>query len=284
MIQGETGTGKELVARSLHYGGPRKAYPFVALNCAAIPETLIESELFGHERGAYTGATSRRLGQFERAHGGTIFLDEIGDMPAALQAKLLRVLQDKTIQRVGGTVNVPVDVRVIAATNRDLESAIETGTFRADLFYRLAAFPVRLPPLRERREDIPMMAELFLEQCAESANKSIRGIDPAALRVLLAHDWPGNVRELKNAIERAVLLETTDRLQVSSLPSQLAAPNEAARPPERTVSSLAESERRAIDDALEASDYDLGKAAQVLGISRATLYRKLKKHDLPARP
>ena len=285
LIQGESGTGKELVARSIHYGGPRKEHPFVAMNCAAVPETLIESELFGHERGSFTGAASQHLGQFERAHGGTIFLDEIGDMPATLQAKLLRVLQEKQIQRVGGTDNIPVDVRVIAATNSDLENAIETGSFRADLFYRLAAFPLTLPPLRERREDIPMLAELFLPQCADSLNKAIRGIDPAALQVLLAHHWPGNVRELRNAIERAVFLETTDWLQVSSLSTPLAPAFEAAGPPAvRTVPSLAESERKAIDDALEVSDYNLTRAAQALGIGRATLYRKVKKYDLPLKP
>ena len=290
LIQGESGTGKELVAKSIHYGGPRKAHPFVAMNCAAIPEALIESELFGHERGAYTGATSQRVGQFERAHGGTLFLDEIGDMPAALQAKLLRVLEDKQIQRVGGTVNIPVDVRVIAATNKDLENAIRTGSFRPDLFYRLAGFPLTLPPLRERREDIPQLAVLFLEKSAASANKAIRGMDPAALQVLLAHDWPGNVRELKNAIERAVLLETTERLQVSSLPSRFSVQAGSLSPEPLPVAAspgivpLAQIERLAIRRALEASDDNVSEAARALGVSRATLYRKLKQYDLPAKP
>lgn len=288
LIQGESGTGKELVAKAIHYGGRRKEHPFVALNCAAVPEALIESELFGHERGAYTGATSQRVGQFERAHGGTLFLDEIGDMPVALQAKLLRVLEDKQIQRVGGAVNIPVDVRVIAATNKDLENAI-----RADLFYRLAGFPLTLPPLRKRREDIPQLAALFLEKSAASANKSIRGMDPAALQVLLAHDWPGNVRELKNAIERAVLLETTERLQVSSLPSRFSVQAGSLSPEPLPVAAsaaspaivpLAEIERLAIRRALDASDGNVSEAARALGVSRATLYRKLKEYDLPAKP
>ena len=284
LIQGESGTGKELVAKAIHYGGPRKEQPFVAINCAAIPETLIESELFGYERGSYTGATARHPGMFERAHGGTIFLDEIGDMPFPLQAKLLRVLNDGEVQRVGGTVNIPVDVRVISATNNDLDSAIQSGAFRSDLFYRLAAFPLTLPPLRERREDIPQLAELFLEKSLESTNKAIGGIDPAALQLLLAHDWPGNVRELKNAIERAVLLETTDRLQVASLPSPILTASSAGHVPSETVCSLAEAERQAIRRALEAADHDVEGAAEVLGISRATLYRKLSRHDLPAKP
>ena len=223
LVQGESGTGKELVARLIHYNSPRKTGPFVAVNCAAIPETLIESELFGHERGAFTGASTRRIGQFERAQGGTVLLDEIGDMPIALQAKLLRVLEEREIQRVGGTSAIPIDIRVISATNRDLEVAVKEGGFRADLFYRLAAFPFVIPPLREHREDIPLLAAQFLKDHAERAGESIRGISPAALQRLLAYDWPGNVRELKNAIERAVLLETADRLQVNNLPSQLSA-------------------------------------------------------------
>ena len=223
LVQGESGTGKELVAKLIHYNSPRKTGPFVAVNCAAIPETLIESELFGHERGAFTGASTRRIGQFEHAQGGTVLLDEVGDMPLVLQAKLLRVLEEREIQRVGGTATIPIDIRVIAATNRDLESAVKDGGFRADLFYRLAAFPLVIPPLREHREDIPLLVAHFLQDYAERANETMRGISPAALQTLLAYDWPGNVRELRNAIERALLLETTDRLQVSNLPPQLSA-------------------------------------------------------------
>ena len=284
LVQGESGTGKELVAKLIHYNSARKSDSFVAVNCAAIPETLIESELFGHERGAFTGASTRRIGQFEHAQGGTVLLDEIGDMPLALQAKLLRVLEEREIQRVGGTATIPIDIRVIAATNRDLESAVKDGGFRADLFYRLAAFPLVIPPLREHREDIPLLAAHFLQDYAERADQPQRGISPAALQVLLAYDWPGNVRELRNAIERALLLETTDSLQVSNLPPKLSAmapsptdPGDPAQP-----LSLQEAERQAVVHALEASDWNITKAAQVLNINRVTLYRKLRKYNLLA--
>ena len=283
LLQGESGTGKELVSRLIHFNSQRKKGPFVAVNCAAIPETLIESELFGHERGAFTGAATRRVGQFERAQGGTVLLDEIGDMPMALQAKLLRVLQEWEIQRVGGAAAIPIDIRVIAATNRDLESAVKAGEFRADLFYRLAAFPLVLPPLREHREDIPLLVAHFLKELADSANESVRGISPAALQRLLVYDWPGNVRELRNAIERALLLETTDRLQVGNLPPQLA--NLAPTPMDpgasvQPVLSMQEAEQQALVHALEASDRNMTKAAQVLNVNRTTLYRKLKKYGL----
>ena len=282
LVQGESGTGKELVAKLIHYNSPRKTGPFVAVNCAAIPETLIESELFGHERGAFTGAVTRRVGQFEHAQGGTVLLDEIGDMPIALQAKLLRVLEEREIQRVGGTATIPIDIRVIAATNRDLESAVKDGGFRADLFYRLAAFPLVIPPLREHRADIPLLVSHFLQDYAERADESVRGISPAALQTLLAYDWPGNVRELRNAIERALLLETTDRLQVSNLPPQLAAVVPSPTDPEDPAQplSLQEAERRAVVHALEASDWNITKAAQVLNVNRVTLYRKLRKYNL----
>ena len=282
LVQGESGTGKELVAKLIHYNSPRKTGPFVAVNCAAIPETLIESELFGHERGAFTGASTRRIGQFEHAQGGTVLLDEIGDMPLALQAKLLRVLEEREIQRVGGTATIPIDIRVIAATNRDLESAVKDGGFRADLFYRLAAFPLVIPPLREHREDIPLLAAHFLQDYAERANESMRGISPAALQTLLAYDWPGNVRELRNAIERALLLETADSLQVSNLPHQLSAMGPSPTDPEGPAQplSLQEAERQAVVHALEASDWNITKAAQVLNVNRVTLYRKLRKYNL----
>ena len=283
LVQGESGTGKELVARLIHYNSPRKTGPFVAVNCAAIPETLIESELFGHERGAFTGASTRRIGQFERAQGGTVLLDEIGDMPIALQAKLLRVLEEREIQRVGGTSAIAIDIRVISATNRDLEVAVKEGGFRADLFYRLAAFPFVIPPLREHREDIPLLAAQFLKDHAERAGESIRGISPAALQRLLAYDWPGNVRELKNAIERAVLLETADRLQVNNLPSQLSAlPPSSTGPggPDHPPLSMQEAERQAIVRALEVSGSNITRAAQVLDIDRTTLHRKLRKYNL----
>ena len=205
LIQGESGTGKELVARAIHFNSPRKAGPFVDVNCAAIPESLIESELFGHERGAFTGATAQRIGKFESANGGTIFLDEIADMQPLVQAKLLRVLQEREIQRVGGTGNIPINVRVIAATNRDLEAAVKAEVFREDLFYRIAGFPIPVPSLKERREDIPLLGHHFLQEYAKAADKPISGFSSGALQLLMSHDWPGNVRELENTIERAVL-------------------------------------------------------------------------------
>ena len=285
LIQGESGTGKELVAKSIHFNSPRRAGPLVTVNCASIPEMLIESELFGHERGAFTGATTQRIGQFERAHGGTIFLDEIGDMQLSLQAKLLRVLQERELQRVGGTRMIPIDVRIVAATNQDLTAAVGTGAFREDLFYRLAAFPIQIPPLRERREDIPLLARHFLKKYTENSNKSISDICPNALQLLIWHDFPGNVRELENIIERAVLLETTDILQASNLSSSIlpistsqAVPHPLAS---TTILPLVEVEKQALVHALEATDNNVRKAAQALGINRGTLYRKLKAHQLP---
>ena len=282
LIRGESGTGKELVAKSVHHTSPRKQGPFVALNCAAIPETLIESELFGHERGAFTGATEQRLGAFERADGGTILLDEIGDMPYALQGKLLRVLQEREIQRVGGTTPIPIDIRVMTATNKDIERLVRKGEFRQDLFYRIAAFPIEIPPLRERREDIPLLARHFLDKHAERVDKSISGTSTAALRLLIQYDWPGNVRELENAIERAVLLETDVVLQAGRLPPQLSpviAVGSDGSPP-TAILPLAEVERQALVHALEVADNNITQAAQALGINRATLHRKLKKYDL----
>ncbi len=284
LIQGESGTGKELVAKSLHYNSPRRTAPFVAINCAAIPDSLIESELFGHERGAFTGASARRIGKFEQANTGTLFLDEIGDMQPALQAKLLRVLQDREFQRVGGTSTISSDVRVLTATNKDLAAAIKTGDFREDLYYRIAAFPIVVPPLRERREDIAVLANYFLKKYAAAAEKSIRAISTDALQVLMQHNFPGNVRELENAIESAVLLETTDLLQHRSLPLYLSgatSQNTKSMPPDATpILSLDEVERKAIRHALEVTDNNISYAAQALGINRSTLHRKLKKYSL----
>ena len=285
LIQGESGTGKELVARAIHFNSPRKSGPFVTVNCAAIPETLIESELFGYERGAFTGALGRRIGQFEQANGGTILLDEIGDMQLDLQTKLLRVIQERQIQRIGGTTYMPIDIRILAATNQDLAAAVKAGTLREDLFYRIAVFPIVVPPLRERREDIPPLANHFLEKHTQSANKSIRTISPGALQLLMQYDFPGNVRELENVIERAILLETTDLLQPNSLSEQIlsAIPVQStstapAAPTE--ILPLAEVERQALVHALEATDNNIAKAAQALGINRSTLYRKLKLYEL----
>ena len=282
LISGESGTGKELVANSLHANSPRKDGPFVALDCAAIPETLIESELFGHERGAFTGATTQRFGAFERANGGTLFLDEIGDMPYILQGKLLRVLQEREIQRIGGTSPIPIDIRVITATNKDLEHSVKVGKFREDLFYRIAAFPITIPPLRERREDIPLLAKHFLEKYTAQAGKSISDISTLALRLLLQYDWPGNVRELENAIARAVLLETTGVLQADNLPPQLspviALGRDLSAP--QAILPLTEIERQALIYTLEATGNNITQTAQALGINRTTLYRKLKKYNI----
>ena len=293
LIQGESGTGKELVARAIHFNSPRKAGPFVDVNCAAIPESLIESELFGHERGAFTGATAQRIGKFESANGGTIFLDEIADMQPLVQAKLLRVLQEREIQRVGGTGNIPINVRVIAATNRDLEAAVKAGQFREDLFYRIAGFPIPIPPLKERREDIPLLGHHFLQEYVKTADKPISGFSTGALQLLMSYDWPGNVRELENTIERAVLLETSDVLQVGNpalsglytagkgqtldsgadgMPALASASTE--------ILSLEEIEKQALVHALEVTDNNITKAAQALGINRVTIHRKLRKYNL----
>ncbi|MDE3001591.1 MAG: sigma 54-interacting transcriptional regulator [Gemmatimonadota bacterium] len=282
LIRGESGTGKELVSRSFHFNSPRKEGPFVALDCATIPESLIESELFGHEKGAFTGATTRRVGAFERADRGTILIDEIGDLPYALQGKLLRVLQEREIQRIGGKAPISVDIRVITATNKDLERAVSKGEFREDLFYRVAAFPIAIPPLRERREDISLLAEHFIGKYAERMNKTIDGISGAAMRLLLQYDWPGNVRELENAIERAVLLETGDVIQAGNLPPQLSPAIASGQEPDAStpVLSLKEVERQALFVALEAADDNVTRAAHALGIHRATLHRKLKKHNM----
>ena len=286
LIQGESGTGKELVARAIHFNSPRKAGPFITVNCAAIPETLIESELFGYERGAFTGASGRRIGQFEQANGGTILLDEIGDMQLGLQAKLLRVIQERQIQRVGGTTNIPIDIRILAATNQDLEGLVKVGNFREDLFYRIAAFPLVIPPLRARREDIPLLANYFLEKYAQSAEKSVRAISAGALQLLMQYDFPGNVRELENVIERAVLLETTDLLQPNNLSEQIlstiSSQGAATTPAAPTaILPLATVEQQALVHALEKTNNNITKTAQALGINRSTLYRKLKLYDLP---
>ena len=281
LIHGESGTGKELVARSFHFDGPRRHAPFLAVNCAAIPETLIESELFGHEEGAFTDATSQRIGVFERARGGTLLLDEIGDMPMVLQAKLLRVLQEREIQRVGGTDAIPVDVRVIASTNKDLEEAVQAGAFRDDLFYRLAVFPIAVPPLRERREDIPLLANHFLKKHAKRLGKSVSGFSNAALRAVFQYDWPGNVREMENAIERAILLETSRVLQVHNL-SPMVVSQSVPRAAPAAILSLAETERQAIAQAYDRAAHNVAEAARALGVNRTTLYRKLKRYGLLA--
>ena len=281
LITGESGTGKELVANAIHEGSPRRDKPFVKVNCAALHENLLESELFGHERGAFTGATAQRKGRFEVAHGGTLFLDEIGDMSPATQAKVLRVLQEGEFERLGGTRTLRVDVRVLAATHRDLEAMVAEGAFRQDLYYRLSVVPVHLPPLRERREDIPVLAEHFLRVYAGKNRKEVRGFHPAAMDLLVRHDWPGNVRELQNAVERAVILCLGDRITPQELPPALRAAGASPGPaPGREAGprSLKEAERELILRTLEETGGNRTRAARLLGISRQTLLNKLREY------
>ena len=286
LIYGESGTGKELVARAIHYNGPRKAGPFITVNCAAIPDSLAESELFGHERGAFTGATTRRIGKFEQANQGTIFFDEIGELPWVLQAKLLRAIQEQQIQRVGGAGDITVDIRVLTATNQDLEAASVAGTFRKNLFYRIAAFPIMVPPLRNRRKDIPLLADHFLKKYAASAKKSIKAISADALHLLMQYDFPGNVRELENLIRRVVLLETTELLQLSNLSphilSMMTSQSLLSSLDSTGILPLDDVERHTIAHALKITDNNVTKAAQALKIDRSTLHRKVKLYKLRA--
>ena len=276
LITGETGTGKELVARAIHRRSPRGSRAFVSVNCAAVPRELIASELFGHEKGAFTGATQRRLGRFELAHGGTIFLDEVGELPMETQVALLRVLQEREFERVGGSTSIRVDVRVIAATNRDLQAAIEAGTFRSDLFYRLNVFPIAVPALRERADDIPLLVEYFIDRYARKAGKTIRRVNKRTLDHLRSYPWPGNVRELQNVIERSVIVCDTDEFTVDE--SWL-----SARPTIEGAlalsGTLATHEKAIIEDALRASGgrvFGPSGAAARLGIPRSTLESKIR--------
>lgn len=284
LIQGESGTGKELIARAIHYQGQKRANkPFVAVNCSALPESLLESELFGHEKGAFTGASGKRIGKFEIANGGTIFLDEIGLMSQMTQAKLLRVLQEREFERVGGNELVNVDVRVISATNVDLEEAVKNGQFREDIYYRISVFPIKLPALRERKEDIPLLAAYFLDKYGAQEGKEIEGIAPDALELLMAYNWPGNVRELENAMERAVLLATTGEITPKDLPNSVRAIGEKKMyEKDATLSSWIEKlEEEALRQALLECEGNISKTAKKLGIGRATIYRKAKKYGLP---
>jgi len=276
LIMGDTGTGKELVARAIHRRSVRGARPFVSVNCAAVPRDLIASELFGHEKGAFTGATQRRLGRFELAHGGTIFLDEVGELPMETQVALLRVLQEREFERVGGSAPIRVDVRVIAATNRDLQVAIEAGTFRGDLFYRLNVFPITVPPLRERADDIPLLVEYFIDRYARKAGKTIRRVNTRTLDHLRAYPWPGNVRELQNVIERSVIVCDTDEFTVDE---SWVCTAPAVESPHALSSTLSGHEKAIIEDALRASGgrvFGPAGAAARLGIARSTLESKIR--------
>ncbi len=306
LVRGESGTGKELVARALHDHSARKKGPFVAINCAAIPESLQESELFGHEKGAFTGAVARHSGRFEQAHGGTLFLDEIGEIAPSLQAKLLRVFQERRFHRVGGTQEVSVDVRIVAATHRDLIAEVQAGRFREDLFYRLAVFELEVPPLRDRAGDLPLIVSHLQAELEKKHALAPRALDPATLEALGRYDWPGNVRELQNALERAVVVARGERVRPEDLPRRIvearrpSAPAPVASPPPRGAAppappptplqppgtrppaqgSMSEIERAAITDALARTGHNISEACRLLGIPRTTMYRKLKRHGI----
>jgi transcriptional regulator with GAF, ATPase, and Fis domain len=287
LLTGESGTGKEVVARFIHRGSPRKDGPFVAVNCAALPEQLLESELFGHEKGAFTGAHAARVGKIEQAAGGVLFLDEVGEMSPAVQAKFLRVLQEREYQRLGATRTLKADVRVLAATNRDLKAAIVRGTFREDLYYRLAVFDIALPPLRERRDDIPLLANAFLETIGRSVGRPAAGISDEARQKLAAYAWPGNVRELRNVIERAVILCEGGLITREHLPLELAAGEREAPPTavqtaaaQPVITTVDAAERDLIVQALAHSGQNKSKAARLLGLTRAQLRSRLEKHRI----
>ena len=285
LIRGESGTGKELLARAIHHASPRSKGPLVAVNMAAVPETLVESELFGHERGAFTGADRERRGRFELADGGSLFLDEIGDLPRATQAKLLRVLQEQTFERLGGTRSLHVDARVIAATNRDLEAMVRQGEFREDLYYRLNVVTIDLPPLRSRREDIPLLVDHFLRRFAAESKAAVESVSREAMDVLLKYEYPGNVRELENIVHRAVVLARGPVVTTADLPLHVAElRSEGQQPPASFVERVAQFERELILEALERAGGVQTRAARELGMSERHLRYKLRKYGLPPAP
>jgi len=285
LIQGETGTGKGLVAKAIHYHSHRADKPFITVNCAALPETLLESELFGHVKGSFTSAIADKPGRFELANGGTIFLDEIGEIPSAIQAKLLRVTDDKEFERVGGTKTIKVDVRIVAATNRDLRDEVKQRQFRQDLFYRLNVFTITIPPLRERHEDIPLLIQYFIEKYNEEFTKEIEGIAQHAMALMLGYDWSGNVRELENAIEHAFVHCRSKLIMPEHLPEAIRKTSSYAgisAPLEPTSSEnpLEDAEKTVILRVLEETRWNIGKTAQILKLSRPTLWRKMKKYEI----
>nr|AQQ75135.1 hypothetical protein [uncultured bacterium] len=284
LISGRTGTGKELVARAIHFNSPRAKKPLVDINCGALPEQLVESELFGYQKGAFTGATETKKGLFETAHGGTLFLDEVQALKPELQAKLLRALQERAIRRVGGRENIEVDVRVIAATNQEIAEAVKRGEFREDLYYRLNVVSVHLPDLRERREDIPPLIDHFLKRYAEESGQAPRRFSSEAMRLMMSYDWPGNVRELQNAVEHALAIGLGATLTIADLPMPISGMTGASGPQEMEGSgrTLDEVERRHILRVLEETGGNHLRAAEILGIHRRTLYRKLEKYKIPA--
>ena len=282
LVTGQSGTGKELVSRAIHYNSPRARKPFVTVNMGAIPEDLIESELFGHEKGAFTGAHERRIGRFEQAQGGTLFLDEIGEIDATVQIKLLRFLGERTFERVGSNKTLTADVRLIAATNKNLAEQVKRGAFREDLYFRLNVVGIHLPPLRERKEDIPKLAQLFLKEFASENNKAITGFTADALELIMNYPWPGNVRELRTAIEHAVVLSRGERIGARDLPTALRQPPAVPPPPAVGTTSLAvqDAEKDLIVRALKETNGNRTLAAKKLGVSRRTFYRKLSLYKL----
>ncbi len=280
LIQGESGTGKELVAHAIHNLSPRVRGPFIAVHCAALPQNLLESEMFGHEKGAFTGAVERRRGRFELAEGGTLFLDEISEIDPVLQVKLLRVLEERKFERVGGQKTLDADIRLVTATNNDLARLVQEGKFRKDLFYRLNVLTITIPPLRERRDDIPLLARHFIREFARENNRKIDDISSDAMAALVSTDWPGNVRELKNMIERMVVLCHGNKLTLRDVPAALRAPDKALARSDGTASSIKDSNRRMIIAALERNRNNRTLAAKQLGISRRTLHRKLREFGI----
>ena len=279
MIQGQSGTGKELVARAIHESGPRLGKPFIKVNCAALNENLLESELFGHVKGAYTGADRQRIGRFEAAHEGTIFLDEIGDLPAQIQVKLLRVLEEKEIERVGDHQPIPVDVRIITATHRDLESITREGKFREDLFFRINVFPIHCPALSERREDIPLLVQNFIRQNSAKNHKHIVGLSQEAMEALNDYAWPGNVRELRNTIEYAFVLCKGESIELEHLPPKISRPS-SADAPETSLYPQPSGKREELLRALQRAGGNQSEAARLLGVSRVTIWKRLKKYGI----
>jgi two-component system response regulator HydG len=285
LIQGETGTGKELIARAIHHNSPRGGRRFVAVNCGALAETLLESELFGHEKGAFTGAITRRIGVFEAADGGTLLLDEIGEISPSTQIRLLRVLQEGEFQRVGGSGSIRVDVRVISATNQNLEDLVQKGRFRQDLYYRLNVFPIRIPPLRERTDDIPLLVSHFVEASNRKMNKRITGVSPETMAQLMAYSWPGNVRELENVIQRMMVVTKGNSLELQELPVEIRGTEKAPREKAKDLKEMARGsaevvEKEAILTALAKTGGNVTRAARSLGVSRATLQHKMKIYGL----
>ena len=280
LVTGESGVGKELVADALHRLSDRKDGPFIKVHCASLSSNLLESELFGHEKGAFTGAVSQKKGRFELADGGTIFLDEIGEIDSATQVKILRVLQEREFERVGGTETVKVDVRIVAATNRDLLEEVKKGNFREDLFYRLNVVHIEVPPLRERKEDIPLLMSSFLEEFNREDNRAIEGFSPAARKAMYAYSWPGNIRQLRNTIESAVVTCRGKVIDTGDLPEQIVAENRAGEVSIRLGVTLSEAERTVIMSTLDFCEGNKTKASEMLGIGRKTLHRKLEEYNV----